>query len=400
MIKILLLGNGVNQNKGCEAIVKGLNELFKKYLESKFEIINIVFNNELEEGIDETIPEVKTILYHSKKPNKNLIRAAKLPIIGKSILKRVITSYLSRIIPYIKSADVIVSVGGDNFSNDYGYPRMHLWLLKLAKYFRKKSIIWGASIGPFDLSNKNQRLIVRTLEENTDLFIVREMTSFNNLISYGINKNRIKLLMDPAFYMKPKEITNGSVKEFIISNEFIGMNLSPLIGRFIKNADSNWNFLAKELIIKTQETTKKTIILIPHVDKQNNSDYLFMKELSITSEKIILLEPKYSADELKWIISKALFFIGCRTHSTIAAISTNVPTLSIAYSIKAYGLNQLIFNHEDYVLGVNELNLNTYLQKLQLIAANREQISKALAETNSFLIQQDKVEFDIIKKLF
>jgi len=323
-----------------------------------------------------------------------------VPIVGKRILNSVITSSLSKIIPYVKSADVVLSIGGDNFSNDYGYPRMHLWQLMLAKHLKKGVIVWGSSIGPFDLSKKEQRSIVKILDSNTDLFVVREKISFNNLIDYGIDQNRIKLLMDPAFYMKPKETNDSILKSLIKSRKFIGMNLSPLMARFIKNSESNWNKLAKELIIITNKISQMPILLIPHVDKKNNSDYTFLKELEIESEEIRLLDTKFSANELKWIISKSYCFVGCRTHSTIAAISSNVPTLSIAYSVKALGLNELIFGNTSYVLDINELNLENYARKLRSIISNRTQILQELAINNSFLLQKDITEFETIKMHF
>ncbi len=44
------------------------------------------------------------------------------------------------------------------------------------------------------------------------------------------------------------------------------------------------------------------------------------------------------------------------THSTIAALSSGVPTLSFAYSIKAQGINRDIFGHTDYCMGAADLN--------------------------------------------
>ena len=59
--------------------------------------------------------------------------------------------------------------------------------------------------------------------------------------------------------------------------------------------------------------------------------------------------------EIKGIISKCRFFIGARTHSTIAAYSTCVPTLAVGYSIKARGIARDIFGTEDnYVVPVQK----------------------------------------------
>ena len=49
-------------------------------------------------------------------------------------------------------------------------------------------------------------------------------------------------------------------------------------------------------------------------------------------------------------------FIGARTHATIAAYSTCVPTLVIGYSVKSKGIAQDIFGTcENYVIPVQQL---------------------------------------------
>lgn len=44
------------------------------------------------------------------------------------------------------------------------------------------------------------------------------------------------------------------------------------------------------------------------------------------------------------------------THSTIAALSSGVPTLSFAYSIKAQGINRDIFGHTNYCMEPTDLD--------------------------------------------
>ena len=62
------------------------------------------------------------------------------------------------------------------------------------------------------------------------------------------------------------------------------------------------------------------------------------------------------AHELKGYISKCSFFVGARTHSTIAAYSSGVPTLVIGYSVKSRGIATDLFgSYENYVLPVQEL---------------------------------------------
>ena len=56
------------------------------------------------------------------------------------------------------------------------------------------------------------------------------------------------------------------------------------------------------------------------------------------NERITLLPRTLECDEVKWVISKLDWFCGMRMHSTIAGLSTCVPTTSIAYSDKTLGV--------------------------------------------------------------
>ena len=63
------------------------------------------------------------------------------------------------------------------------------------------------------------------------------------------------------------------------------------------------------------------------------------------------------AEVLKGYISRCSFFVGARTHSTIAAYSTGVPTLVIGYSVKSRGIATDLFGtYDNYVLPVQELD--------------------------------------------
>jgi polysaccharide pyruvyl transferase WcaK-like protein len=50
------------------------------------------------------------------------------------------------------------------------------------------------------------------------------------------------------------------------------------------------------------------------------------------------------------------FFIGARTHATIAAYSTLVPTMVLGYSVKSKGIAKDIFGEERLVLNLAEIS--------------------------------------------
>jgi polysaccharide pyruvyl transferase WcaK-like protein len=93
-----------------------------------------------------------------------------------------------------------------------------------------------------------------------------------------------------------------------------------------------------------------------------------------------LVSPEYNAAETKWIISRMAFFAGARTHSTIAALSSGIPTLSFGYSIKAQGINRDIFGHTNYCMGPTDLDAEGVTSRITSMLDESAAIRNDLAE--------------------
>ena len=75
-------------------------------------------------------------------------------------------------------------------------------------------------------------------------------------------------------------------------------------------------------------------------------------------------------------------FIGARTHATIAAYSTGVPTLVAGYSVKARGIAKDIFGtDQNYVLPVQGFTRNEDLtEAFRWLCENEQHIRKYLKD--------------------
>ncbi len=78
--------------------------------------------------------------------------------------------------------------------------------------------------------------------------------------------------------------------------------------------------------------------------------------------------------ETKWIISRMSLLAGARTHATISALSSCVPTLSFGYSIKARGINRDIFEHEDYCLSPDQVTPDRVASKIKDMLLKKDPI--------------------------
>lgn len=399
----ILAGNGPYLNRGCEAIVRGTVEIIRKHFENPRFLVASYFLSEeafLAQRKNEFDKDIEHVMMnHSYEGGKGVLRKIKRRVLERCSFLRRERTY-SGILSQLNQAQVVLSVGGDNYSLDYGTPRMFTDLDDLALRRKKKIIIWGASVGPFDREPAYEIFIAKHLKSLTAIFS-RESYTHAYLKKIGVSGN-VYDVADPAFLMKPLEPRDTA--QFTGLNNTIGLNFSPLMARYVCNGDENaWRNIARQIIIKVKQQFGLPILLIPHVCEKNpnNNDYLFMKTVvpDIPLEGVSVLPPVYSSQELKWIISKLCLFAGARTHATIAALSSCIPTISFSYSIKALGINQDIFNSHDYCLKPQELNPDRVCQVIGNVLSQRLKIRDHLSAKMPDIFQAADRAGEYLKEL-
>ena len=126
----------------------------------------------------------------------------------------------------------------------------------------------------------------------------------------------------------------------------------------IMTTDTRKKEIAEDFLRFVFENTTMKVLLVPHVVEENNNDYDFMKPIFEKFEhtgRIAILPPDLEARQYKGYIAGTRFFVGARTHSTIAAYSSGVPTIALGYSVKARGIAKDIFGEEKYVLDIKAM---------------------------------------------
>ena len=94
-------------------------------------------------------------------------------------------------------------------------------------------------------------------------------------------------------------------------------------------------------------------------------------------------------------------FIGARTHATIAAYSTCVPTLVLGYSVKSRGIARDIFGTEEhYVLPVQELqDPDELADGFDWLVSNEESIRAHLKRVMPEYIQRAYTAAEAVSRL-
>jgi polysaccharide pyruvyl transferase WcaK-like protein len=135
----------------------------------------------------------------------------------------------------------------------------------------------------------------------------------------------------------------------------LGLNVSPLLKRFHQSKeDDRFPQMVAEFIDSVVHLYGLGVLLIPHVlhDGPNN-DYTYMATVADmvgAHERVRLVPSHYNACQMKHVISKCDLLVAARTHATIAGFSSAVPTISLAYSQKAHGINRDLFGDGRWVV--------------------------------------------------
>jgi colanic acid/amylovoran biosynthesis protein len=378
----LLVGNGSYRNRGCEAIVRGTMVILRHEFGEEFRVTlgTLASPDTVAEQAAKEFDPLITHLSLRGMPIHRWSRAWWRRRIPRWFLKE--QSPFRILDRACKGARCALQVGGDNYTLDYGVPQLFMQLDDYLNRHRLPIVLWGASVGPFDADPEFAPTMFAHLRAMRGIF-VRESDSYEYLRTNGVDAN-LHRMPDPAFLLEPVEPPAEKLARQVPSG-VIGLNLSPLMGRYITNGNTEaWVKNAADIVHSIVESTHRPILLIPHVTSPHTNDHAFLSSVAAAcwkanTENVSVLGGNLTAAETKWVISKCAAFAGARTHSTIAAISTCVPTLSLAYSRKAQGLNRDIFGTQDYCLQPSEMSPANVAQRIMDLLARRDVISKQLA---------------------
>lgn len=340
-LKILMFFHAGSRNRGCEAIIRTAAAVLKQHTR----VAKLALASGDPES-DRKVPQVDVLHWDQRGTVEKFSPYGFLSMLKVKLFKDESMAFRKMhesIIKLIPQYDVFLSIGGDNYC--YGEQPGIYEIDRQIKKAGKKLVLWGASIGAQDLSGDK----IGDLK-TFDLLLVRESLTQQVLAEAGIPN--VQRVADGAFLMEKTELP---LPQNWQHGNTLGFNLSPLVLKKNPAAEE----AAHRLIQHILDTTDMTICFTPHVILPGNDDYETLKELQemfADTGRTILLPPDLDATELKGYIARMRFFIGARTHATIAAYSSLVPTMVLGYSIKSKGIAKDLFGEEKLVLNIDEIS--------------------------------------------
>lgn len=361
-MKYFLFNHVGSFNHGCEAIVRGTVNIISN-ADSNAEFVLSSFAPETDSGIKEV--EKRIFATRPLSSLEKMISAFYVKVLHTE--EYALRKMYSDMVTQAQDCDICISVGGDTYC--YGDNHGIQVLTRELKKSGKKVVLWGASIGEEDLSDEKLHSL-----KDFDAIFTRESLTYDLLKSKSANEN-VFLNPDPAFCMERDgiELIEGFTKE-----NTLGLNVSPLVeGYNPQITQITINFIKFVL-----ENTTLKILLVPHVIENGNNDHDYMTkfyEEFKDSGRIEILPPDLNAKQYKGYIANTRFFIGARTHATIAAYSSGVPTAVLGYSVKSRGIAKDLFGEEKYVLNSRTLtDAQPVIDALNSLIENEKEIKETL----------------------
>lgn len=374
-MKMFLYSHGGSGNHGCEAIVRGTAAIFDQ-------MPLILYSNNKDQdkkyGINQIVEVEKARKSAARGNPKRVAASLAIRILHNDTYATKLS--IEHMLNNYGRGDIGLSIGGDN----YCYPGFEEFgkINRMIRCTGVKTILWGCSVEP-DMINE-------TMKEDLlgyQLIVARESITWKALQQIGA---KTVLFPDPAFYLKPQK----REMPFSEDDQIVGINISPHI-MCCENEQGMAYENYRELIRYILKETDYKIMLIPHVVWKSNDDRMVNQKLydDFGQNPRITMIDDCGCEELKYVISRCSLFVGARTHATIAAYSSGVPTFVVGYSVKARGIARDLFGSEEhYVLPVQDLYRPDELSEaFQWLDANSKTIRESLKERLSSYIQDPAI---------
>lgn len=310
--------------------------------------------------------------------------------IKRNIKKIVYFPNTIKALSLFKDTDYILDIGqGDSFSDIYGEYRFKdidcaHWHARL---FKIPYCLLPQTIGPFN--NPKIELVANNSIAKAKIVLTRDRMSYDYVKRHVPTQKRVEECIDVAFYLPYEH------KVFDRDYIHVGVNVNALLwnggytGKNELGLKDDYQKIIRDIIDYFLTVDNVKLHLVPHVvsDKRVlENDYSVATDLlNRYNNSNLIISPFFvSPVDAKSYISGMDFFMGARMHSTIAAFSSGVPVVPMAYSRKFNGLFGDTLNYK-YFTDLKEEDSQTILNKVKECFDNRKELAKTIQSQQNLI---------------
>ncbi len=307
--------------------------------------------------------------------------------IGKLLSKLTGIDLKNKLHPDVQDVDGVVVLGGDDFTEDYGYigPILALLTFRCFNKIGKKVIMCGQTIGPFYSWRKP---VVKHLLKYVTQIIARDPITYRYL-SEDFKLNNVTLAADLAFLPLARESESQDVKP---SDEYFTIVPSELIWKYAREKDREkyLQVLTNVAAYILEQWPDSKLLILPHVLAPETVDdtlagrdlFIKLKRKGVDSSRIIFEQRQLLPYQARQLLSGSRLVVTGRMHAAISSLESGVPAVSLSYSRKYWGIIGEYLGMKNFIVDVRdktwdeiEINVLQQLEKAEKqYASLREEI--------------------------
>ena len=271
----------------------------------------------------------------------------------------------------------------------------YLLIIRLATMLGKKTMLYANGIGP--INNTSNFAKIRKVLNDTDLITLREPSSAEELVRFGVDGPKVSVTADPAFNLFPADDSE-------ISDLLSRSGLSPetkfcaVAIRPFKTTSKNFcNQIAEAANYAKSKYNLETVFLL----MQPQLDTKITQATADLTEGAHIIDGNPTPAQILGIISKSEFVLGMRLHTLIYAAKCKTPVIGIVYDPKVEAMMEYMGQRLRVPTeNPNPLTLCRYIDE---IMQNRDRIRENLAvvsdNSSKMALTNAKLALELIGKI-
>lgn len=315
-----------------------------------------------------------------------------------------------RIVREMLSSRVLISGGGSLFQDSTSSKSLkyYAFIVNLASRLGMKTYVYANGVGMI-YSDKNKKLTARTVSR-ADRVSVRDRSSFDELVSIGVNEEHISLTADPAFMMEVccgDEVRSIREKYGISADmKYFAVSLRRFEG--LQRSAYDEGELLDKVLRSCAEVADKYGVTPVFVSMQPDLDLEISKEACRTiGEKYkvdaLVVSPENSRELLALLkggeqMGGAEFVCSMRLHTLIYACRAAVPVIGLSLDPKIDAFVGAL--KHSALLKITELDASGLTGAMAKMLENKATVKEELVrESESFKIAAEADVREVIALL-